>query len=105
VRCARFRTWRFFAQRGEALLKQVPNKNKHSSQLLCKKNGTKLIIDDIVSPTRARNPNTGELAVAYIYIPRMRFKFNLHRTSTPVVRTQFAVLVTPSNCCSRNFSP
>jgi hypothetical protein len=66
-------------------------------------NGTKIIIDRIVSPVllqvRARNPSTGVLTQAYI--PRMRFNFNLHRTSTAVVRTQFPVLPAYAITCNR----
>jgi hypothetical protein len=65
-------------------------------------NGTKLIIDEIVSPAllkvRARNPNTGELTCAYV--PCMRFNFKLHRTNTSVVRTQFPVLPAYAITCN-----
>jgi hypothetical protein len=66
-------------------------------------NGTKLIIDRIVSPVllavRARCPSTG--AFTSHLIPRLRFKFNLHRTRTAVVRTQFPLLPAFAITCNR----
>ena len=66
-------------------------------------NGTKIIVDQIVSPVllrvRARSPSTG--ALSEHYIPRLRFKFNLHRTQTAVVRTQFPLLPAYAITCNR----
>jgi ATP-dependent DNA helicase PIF1 len=66
-------------------------------------NGTKLIIDRIVSPAllavRARCPSSGRFTSHLI--PRLRFKFNLHRTRTAVVRTQFPLLPAFAITCNR----